>query len=192
MTDLKSQLEVQLKHQREAILLKVEGLSERELRLPRTPTGLSLLGIVKHALNVEHGYFGLTFGAVLPPTPSLMSPRDYSTDPQVDWYATENESAASLIGLYHRVIAFSDTQIHSMSLDARGVVPWWHAHGKVTLGEIMVHVICDLARHAGQADILRESIDGAVGFWGPGNNIPQGYDWPGYVGKLTALAESYR
>ena len=36
--------------------------SERDARLPRTPTGNNLLGLLKHCLNVEAGYFGPTFG----------------------------------------------------------------------------------------------------------------------------------
>ena len=36
---------------RDTLLWKLEGLSERDQRLPRTPTGMNLLGIVKHALN---------------------------------------------------------------------------------------------------------------------------------------------
>lgn len=42
---------------RDVLLRRIDGLSERDLRLPRTPTGLTLLGIVKHALNTEVVYF---------------------------------------------------------------------------------------------------------------------------------------
>ncbi len=38
---------------REALLWKLEGLSERDLRMPRTPTGTNLIGIVKHVANTE-------------------------------------------------------------------------------------------------------------------------------------------
>jgi hypothetical protein len=40
------------------LLQKVDGASERDVRLPRTPTGTNLIGIVKHCANVEYGYFG--------------------------------------------------------------------------------------------------------------------------------------
>jgi len=190
MSDLKDQMKACLQHQRDALLQKVEGLPERELRLPRTPTGTNLLGIVKHCLNVEHGYFGPTFGRVLD-DPGLLPLSAYEDDPQADWYATEDESAADLVALYRRVWAFADETIDAGTLETTGRVPWWGEHGEVTLGQIIVHVINDLARHAGHADILREGIDGATGFWGTGDNLPDGYDFPAYVEKLTAIAQRF-
>ena len=47
---------------RDAIVWKVEGLSEYDARRPLTPTGTNLLGLVKHLASVELGYFGDTFG----------------------------------------------------------------------------------------------------------------------------------
>jgi hypothetical protein len=61
----------------------------------------------------------------------------------------------------------------------------------VTLQRIIVHVIVDLARHVGHADILREGIDGAAGLRAEVDNLPQGQDWPSYVAKLKSLAERY-
>jgi uncharacterized damage-inducible protein DinB len=186
---LKTVLHRYLQEARDALLLKVEGLSERNLRLPRTPTGTNLLGIVKHCLNVEAGYFGPTFGRAWPSPEELVAESDFDADPQADWYATAEETASGLIGLYRRVWAFADETIEQLPLDAPGAVPWWpEQRRQVTLQQIIVHVTADLDRHAGHADILREQIDGAVGLRRPGDNIPD-IDWPAYVGKLTALAE---
>lgn len=55
-----------------------------------------------------------------------------------------------------------------------------------------MHTLADLAQHTGQADILREQVDGSVGWREPGDNVPDGYDWPGYVARLTRLAEAFR
>ena len=60
----------------------------------------------------------------------------------------------------------------------------------MTLGQIMIHVIDDLARHAGHADILREQVDGAVGCMYPGDNVPE-LDFSAYVAKLTELADRF-
>jgi hypothetical protein len=61
----------------------------------------------------------------------------------------------------------------------------------VTLQRIITHVTYDLARHAGQADIIREQHDAAVG-WQPDNsNVPDGYDWAAYVARLTDLADRF-
>jgi uncharacterized damage-inducible protein DinB len=192
LNDDKRALQHHLQEARDALLWKLEALSERELRLPRTPTGTNLLGIVKHALNVEVGYFGATFGRSWPTPEELVPDSAYQADPQADWYATDTETAAGLVDLYQRVWAFADETIASLPLDARGRVPWWSpGRQEVTLLKIVLHVTADLQRHAGHADILREQIDGAVGLRAGRPNIPD-VDWPRYVAKLTDLAERFR
>ena len=192
LTEPKAALQHYLQENREALLWKLEGLGERDLRMPRTPTGTNLIGIVKHMVNVEIGYFGDTFGRVWP-TPEERIPIDvFDTDPQADWYATESETCAGIVDLYRRVWSFADETIAGLPLDARGRVPWWREESNpVTLERIVVHVIGDLARHVGQADILREQVDGAAGLTANGSNLPDGQDWPAYVARLTSLAERF-
>jgi hypothetical protein len=189
--EIKEALTHYLAEQRTALLLKVDGLSERDARMPRTPTGTNLIGIVKHCMNVEYGYLGPTFGRTIPDPTGLVPEEAYDLDPQADWYITEDETVAGLFENYRRVQAFCDETIATMPLDAPGRVPWWsedrNANG-VHLGEIVLRVIADLARHAGQADILREGIDGAVGDQAADSNIP-GIDFSAYVAKLTELAD---
>jgi uncharacterized damage-inducible protein DinB len=177
---------------REAVLWKTDGLSERELRLPRTATGTSLLGLVKHCLNIEAGYFGPTFGRVPPMAAELVPFAAYAADPQVDWYATEGETAEGLRDLYRRVGEFADATITELPLDTVGRVPWWPAdRAETPLRRIIVHVTEDVARHAGHADILREQIDGTTGLSVANSNVPDGLDWPAYVARLTAIAERF-
>jgi len=59
--DPKADLHRYLQTAREALLWKLEGLSEYDIRRPLTPTGTNLLGLVKHVASVEIGYFGDTF-----------------------------------------------------------------------------------------------------------------------------------
>lgn len=61
-TDAKADLHRYLRSARDALLWKVDGLSEYEARRPRTPTGTNLLGLVKHVASVDVGYFGECFG----------------------------------------------------------------------------------------------------------------------------------
>ena len=195
MTDLtepKSALRRYLQSNRDALLWKLDGLSERDLRLPRTPTGTNLIGIVKHMANVEIGYFGDTFGRAWPTPEERVSEEDFEADPQADWYATERETCDGIVDLYQRVWSFADATIEELPLDARGRVPWWgREQNLVSLNRIMVHVIDDLARHVGHADILREQVDGAAGLRAQVSNLPEEFDWPAYVAKLTALAERF-
>ncbi|MEV0840072.1 DinB family protein [Actinocatenispora sera] len=168
---------------------KLDGLSERDLRLPRTPTGANLLGIVKHALSTEVVYFGPTFGREWPTPDELVSADD--PDPHADWYATEDETAAQIIDRYRRVQAFADETIDALPLDATGHVAHWGGT-EVPLHEVMVHKTVDLQRHAGHADILREQIDGSVGLLPRHDNCPMSPTWPVHTKRLTAIADRFR
>jgi hypothetical protein len=192
MTDLtepKAALHLYLQESRDALLWKLDGLGERDLRMPRTPTGTNLIGIVKHMANVEIGYFGDTFGREWPTPGERIAPEVFETDPQADWYATEDETCDGIVDLYRRVWTFADATIEELPLDALGRVPWWGE--TVSLERMIVHVIADLARHVGHADIIREGIDGAVGLQADVSNVPDDQDWPAYVAKLTALADRF-
>lgn len=189
--DPKSVLKRYLQRAREALLWKLEGLDERALRMPRTPTGTNLIGIVKHAANVEIGYFGDTFRREWP-TAERVPLALFDTEPQADWYATAEETTAGIVDFYRRVWAFADETIDSLPLDARGTVPWWAPAGaEVTLQLVLVHVIEDLSRHAGHADILRELADGSAGIAPDNSNLPEQIDWPEYVSMLEELAQRF-
>ncbi|MEU8116753.1 DinB family protein [Micromonospora sp. NPDC048947] len=192
LSDAKAALHAYLRGTREDLIWKLDGLSEREVRLPRTATGNNLLGIIKHCLNVEAGYFGPTFGRDFPTPDELVPMAAFDEDPQADWYAREDETKDGLIDLYRRVGAFADQTIDELSLDAPGQVPWWRPGAQdVTLQRIIIHVTCDLARHAGHADIIREQHDTTIGLRQGNPNIPNDYDWPAYVSKLTKLADHF-
>ncbi|WP_143677117.1 mycothiol transferase, partial [Streptomyces scabiei] len=61
-SDAKTDLRFYLQSARDALLWKLEGLSEYDARRPLTPTGTNLLGLMKHAAGIELGYLGDTFG----------------------------------------------------------------------------------------------------------------------------------
>ena len=74
---------------------------------------------------------------------------------------------------YRRAWAHSDATIDSLELEAEGRVPWWGDRADVTLQQILVHVIAETARHAGHADVVRDSIDGAAGLRADNGNLPE-------------------
>ena len=187
--DIKARLLGNLRFNRNALLWKTEGLTERDLRLPRTATGTNLLGLVKHCAGVEHEYFITSFGR----TSDIVLPdNDYDADPNADLYASEHERAENLIALYRRVGEVVDQAINEMDLNTPGKVAWWGANGDVTLGQILVHVLGDIARHAGHADILREGIDGKAGLRTDNGNLwePDG-GWDAHVMRLTGIANAF-
>ncbi|GAA3453106.1 DinB family protein [Dactylosporangium matsuzakiense] len=164
----KSHLRHYLQVARENLIWKLDGLGEYDIRRPLVPTGTNLLGLVKHCASIEAGYFGETFGRRFPePLPWFDDP---AAEVNLDMYTTPDESREDIVGLYKRVWAHADLTFDALDLDAPGRVPWWGPDDPgVTLAQIMIHVIADVERHCGQADIIRETIDGAVG-WRPGKD----------------------
>jgi len=71
-TSVKHELHRKLHISRAAVLSKLDGLSEYDLRRPMTPTGTNLLGLVKHLASMEYGYLGETFDRP-PPSPASTS-----------------------------------------------------------------------------------------------------------------------
>jgi hypothetical protein len=186
-TDQKADLHRYLKTGREALVWKLDGLSEYDCRRPLTPTGTNLLGLVKHLAGVEVGYFGDTFGR--PFGESL--PWDWAhAEANADMWATAGESREQIVGLYRRVWAHSDATIEQLPLDAAGHVPWWGDRGDVTLHVILIHMIAETDRHAGQADIVRELIDGAAGHRKGNDNLPSQDKawWESYYAKVERAA----
>jgi uncharacterized damage-inducible protein DinB len=159
--DPKADLHRYLQLAREAVVWKLDGLSEYDIRRPMVPTGTNLLGLVKHLAGVELGYFGEVFGR---PSSEPLPWSDEGAEPNADMWATPDQSRAEIVGLYRRAWAHSDATIAALPLDAAGRVPWWpEDRREVTLHRVLLHLIAESHRHAGHADILRELIDGAVG-----------------------------
>lgn len=185
--DVKSHLHGYLQRVHEALLWKLDGLGERDARWPMTPTGTNLLGLLKHVVTVESEYFGSVFDRDFPE--DLTWTADDAEDND-DMWAWPEETIGSVRALAERVWAHVDATIEDLGLDAPGRVPWWGENGEVTLGDVLVHVLAEVARHAGQADILREMVDGTAGLSARHRNLP-GRDaqwWADYVRKLEKVA----
>ena len=187
--DPKADLHRYLRAAREALLWKLDGLSEYDVRRPMVPTGTNLLGLVKHVASVAVGYFGETFGRPFDePLPWL----DDGAEPNADMWATADESREEIVGLYHRAWAHSDATIDMLALDAVGSVPWWPEDVReVTLHTVLVHMIAETDRHAGHADIVRELIDGAAGLRDGHDNMASGDPawWASYRSRLERAAQ---
>src|SRR5580692_9565712 len=189
ISDPKSDLHSYLQRARDALVWKLDGLSEYDIRRPLTPTGTNLLGLVKHVAGVELGYFGDTFGR--PFGEPLPAGFDEDAEPNAEMWAAPDESREQIIGLYRRAWAHSDATIAALPLDAIGHVPWWPGErNEVTLHHIVVRVTAETHRHAGQADIIRELIDGAAGLREGNDNLPSGDQawWENYRTQVEHAA----
>jgi hypothetical protein len=184
--DPKADLHRYLQAGRDALLSKLDGLGERDIRRPLTPTGTNLLGLVKHLSAMELAYFSAVFDRPFEvPGPWF----GLDAEPNADMYATADESREYVVGLYRESCALSDATIAELGLDAAGHVPWW-SEPRVTLHRVLVHMIAETHRHAGHADIVRELVDGTAGMRGPGDNLPEADAawWAAHRDRLERLA----
>ncbi|UZN03257.1 DinB family protein [Cellulomonas sp. S1-8] len=186
-TDAKATLHRYLRRQREGLLDKLEGLDEYDARRPLTGTGTNLLGLVKHVGSVQVGYLGEVFGRP--------SPRDlpwYADDaePDADLWVPADESRASVLDLWQHSAEHADATVDALPLDAVGDVPWWGERRRVTLHQVLVHLLAEVARHAGHADVLREQLDGRAGMVAGDPNVPSRspQEWAAYRERIEQAA----
>jgi len=150
----KESLKVAMDRHRDAILWKLEGVSDQDLRRPLVRSGTSLLGLVKHLAAVEYGWFCDTFGR---PTEPLPFDDD---DPDADLRIEPGETTDEILAFYGRARATADRVIEEIGLEETGMA--WFGE-PVTMRWVLIHMVEETARHAGHADILRELIDGMTG-----------------------------
>src|SRR6185437_8595178 len=145
--ELKEDLHRQLRGARAAVLWKLDGLSEYDVRRPLVPTGTNLLGLVKHVGSVVAGYFGECFGR---PFPEPMPWLDDDAETNADMWATADESREQIVGFYNRAWDHAFATIKALDLDTVGNVSWWPPpRNEPPLRLVLVHMIAETERHAG-------------------------------------------
>jgi uncharacterized damage-inducible protein DinB len=188
--DPKAVLHDYLRRCRADLLGKLDRLDDYDVRRPMTPTGTNLLGLLKHVAYVQLGYFGEVFGR-----PSERAEPWEDAEPNADMWATPDESREQIVELYRFSGEHADGTIEALPLDAVGEVPWWPEERRhPTLHTVLVHMAVEAARHAGHADILRETIDGASGRYVGDASIPE-FDadqWAAYRARLEEVAQRFR
>lgn len=153
-----------LDYYRATVRRQAEGLSQEQLGTPLAPSTMTLGGLLKHLAVVEESWFDETLaGAELgEPWASV----DWDADRDWEWHTAAQDDPAYLFSLYDRAIAAGDRRIDEAltgdGLDTRSVRGSHRTGEQFTLRWILVHLIEEYARHAGHADLIRESIDGAT------------------------------
>ncbi|MDI3418340.1 DinB family protein [Streptomyces luteolus] len=145
-----------LDDQRAILERKCAGLTAGQLRTRAVePSALTLLGLVRHAAEVERSWFRNVLAGQSTTTrwpgarPGEFAEFDVAEADPGEAFAAWREECA-----YAREFTASAT-----SLDVTGT-----AHGEeYTLRYVLTHMIEEYARHNGHADLLRERIDGATG-----------------------------
>jgi hypothetical protein len=148
-----------LDQQLDAILWKLEGLTDEQLRQPMTPSGMCLLALAKHVAGVPYYWLCEVFGRPFEPWPGAETD-DVELDP--------GDTTDSVLAYYALARAASEQAISVVDLDATGAT--WLGD-TVSFRWAIVHTIEEAARHAGHADLMRERIDNATGHL-PAKNLP--------------------
>ena len=151
--DERTQLEGFLEQYRAIVLRKTDGLDDELARRAELASGTTVAGLLRHLRWVEEAWF-------VEALQGSARPRWRDTDPQ--WqFRPGTESVAELRAAYAAACDRSREIAARHALDDTGHNP---RMGEVSLRWIHLHMIEELARHAGHLDILREQLDGSVGF----------------------------
>ena len=150
----KESLSAAIHRHREAIDWKLAGLADDDLRASRLPSGMSPIGLVKHIAAVEYGWFCATFGRDHEPLPFDLDDQD------ADFRVGPDEPVADVLAFWDRARTAADDAVAAVDLDETGTA--WFGE-EVSMRWVMIHMLEELARHAGHMDVMRELVDGRTG-----------------------------
>ncbi len=150
-----------LDYYRAVIADKAGGLTAAQLDTRLAPSTLTLGGIVHHLALVENWWFHQVLLGLEPDEPWKSAPFD--DDPDWDFAVAATLDPATIVERYQAECARSRAATDAIpDLDRLSI--WKNRRGeRFSLRWILVHMIEETARHAGHADLIRESIDGATG-----------------------------
>ncbi len=153
IADERTMLVDYLRYFQQTLLLKTEGLDETQLRHSIVPSGLSLLSLLKHTAIVHRWWLRHVFAGE-----DVAFPWS-DTDPDADWRVEPGETYASIRALYEDETA----RALAIALAAQPDAIVERGERRISLRWILLHMIEEMARHSGQADIFRELTDGQTG-----------------------------
>lgn len=144
-----------LQQNRSVILFKLDGVTPEAAGHSPVDSGTTLLGIVKHLAWVERWWFCEFIGGQSPDYPWS------EDDPDADFRVEPDDTLDSVRELYAAAVAEANAVIDAAASlevtgDGRG--------GERSLRWVLIHMIEETARHAGHMDIIREQLDGTLGY----------------------------
>ena len=154
-----------LDYHRAILRRKCEDLTADQLNRRLPSSTMTLGGMLKHLAVVESSWFSedLAGGNLMAPFDTV----DWSAGRDWEWHSTAQDGAEDLLALYDAAIEESRRIVAEKlapgSLDTLAVQPT-RSGEHPSLRWILVHMIEEYAQHHGHADLIRESIDGRVGY----------------------------
>lgn len=153
---------------RHFLTFTARDLTDEQARLAPTDSALSVGGLIKHVTRVEAGWARFLQGDAS----ALTGTKDWSEWDESDWAARAaefrmelGETLADLLAVYADVANCTDELVQTVpNLDQAyplPAAPWFPPGGHRTVRQVLLHIATETAQHAGHADIIRETIDGA-------------------------------
>jgi uncharacterized damage-inducible protein DinB len=167
VADERSALREYLAYHQSAFFAVSYGLTDEQARMTPTVSELSIGGLVKHAAGMQRTWMARV-GAAPDAPPRDPRPFDQIAKDFADQHTMQADE--TLDGLLKKLEAENTNSLHlveTADLDAKVPVPQdipWFPKGikDWSVRWVILHVINELTRHSGHADIIRESIDGAT------------------------------
>ncbi|HTN80061.1 MAG TPA: DinB family protein [Acidimicrobiales bacterium] len=149
-----------LAQQRLVLRLSAYGLTDEQARQSPSVSPLSVGGLIKHVASVERYWIDIVVQR------QIDTPDDYEANFRVE----PGESLQSILDMYDAVARETEAVIDKVADLGQAVpvpkgVPWFPDDVDAwSVRWVLLHIITETARHAGHADIVRESVDGATAF----------------------------
>lgn len=164
VTGERADLLAALTKQRHFLRLTTRDLTDEQVGLRTTVSELCLGGLIKHVGSVERNWVNFILdGPSAMPDFTAMTEADYAQ--WADGFRlVPGETLAGVLAEYDEVARRTDGLVASLlSLDATQPLPKapWFADEEWSARRVLLHIIAETAQHAGHADIIRESLDGA-------------------------------
>jgi Protein of unknown function (DUF664) len=164
-----------LERQRATLAWKCADLDAAGLRSRIASSSVTLGGLLKHLAYMEDINFSRDLAGRELPAP--WNAIDWDVDSGWEWRSAADDTPAELYTLWADAVARSRSAVSDALAKGGMDVLSTTGSGKAqTLRRLFVDLIEEYARHAGQADLIRESLDGRVGEDPPGRPYP--YQWP--------------
>ena len=159
LTDERELLLAFVAQQRDGIRNAVYGLTDEQARLAPSASALSVGGLLKHAIDMEKGWIDMVLQRDRGGTQASYE-ENFRLGP--------DETLAEVLANYDEVARETAAVIGAIADLGQAVpvpkgVPWFPQDIEAwSVRWVLLHLVEEIARHAGHADIVRESIDGAT------------------------------